>query len=34
MIDCWGVGYDIAERMNLIPQLQDAGPSRIAYPGN
>ena len=25
MIDFWGVGYDVAERMNLIPRLRDAG---------
>jgi 2-polyprenyl-6-methoxyphenol hydroxylase-like FAD-dependent oxidoreductase len=25
MIDFWGVGYDVAERMNLIPELRDAG---------
>jgi 2-polyprenyl-6-methoxyphenol hydroxylase-like FAD-dependent oxidoreductase len=25
MIDFWGVGYDVAERMDLIPRLRDAG---------
>jgi 2-polyprenyl-6-methoxyphenol hydroxylase-like FAD-dependent oxidoreductase len=25
MIDFWGVGYDVAKRMNLIPQLRDVG---------
>jgi 2-polyprenyl-6-methoxyphenol hydroxylase-like FAD-dependent oxidoreductase len=25
MIDFWGVGYDVAERMNLIPRLRDVG---------
>jgi 2-polyprenyl-6-methoxyphenol hydroxylase-like FAD-dependent oxidoreductase len=25
MIDFWGVGYDVAERMNLIPRLREAG---------
>jgi 2-polyprenyl-6-methoxyphenol hydroxylase-like FAD-dependent oxidoreductase len=25
MIDFWGVGYDVAERMGLIPQLRSAG---------
>ena len=25
MIDFWGIGYDVAERMNLIPQLRDVG---------
>jgi 2-polyprenyl-6-methoxyphenol hydroxylase-like FAD-dependent oxidoreductase len=25
MIDFWGIGYDVAERMNLIPQLHDIG---------
>lgn len=25
MIDFWGLGYDVAERMKLIPQLRDAG---------
>jgi 2-polyprenyl-6-methoxyphenol hydroxylase-like FAD-dependent oxidoreductase len=26
MVDFWGVGYDVAERMGLIPALQ-----RVAY---
>src|ERR687892_366520 len=25
MIDFWGVGFDVAERINLIPQLRDVG---------
>ena len=25
MIDFWGIGFDVAERMNLIPQLRDIG---------
>ncbi len=25
MIDFWGVGFDVAERMNLIPRLRDVG---------
>jgi 2-polyprenyl-6-methoxyphenol hydroxylase-like FAD-dependent oxidoreductase len=25
MVDFWGVGYEVAERMKLIPQLRDAG---------
>jgi 2-polyprenyl-6-methoxyphenol hydroxylase-like FAD-dependent oxidoreductase len=25
MIDFWGVGFDVAERMQLIPRLRDAG---------
>jgi 2-polyprenyl-6-methoxyphenol hydroxylase-like FAD-dependent oxidoreductase len=25
MIDFWGVGFDVAERMNLIPPLRDVG---------
>ena len=25
MIDFWGIGFDVAERMNLIPQLRDTG---------
>jgi 2-polyprenyl-6-methoxyphenol hydroxylase-like FAD-dependent oxidoreductase len=25
MIDFWGVGFDVAERMNLIPQLRNIG---------
>jgi 2-polyprenyl-6-methoxyphenol hydroxylase-like FAD-dependent oxidoreductase len=25
MIDFWGVGFDVVERMNLIPQLRDVG---------
>ena len=25
MIDFWGVGFDVAERMNLIPHLRDIG---------
>jgi 2-polyprenyl-6-methoxyphenol hydroxylase-like FAD-dependent oxidoreductase len=25
MIDFWGVGFDVADRMNLIPQLRDMG---------
>lgn len=25
MVDFWGLGYDVAERMSLIPQLRDAG---------
>jgi 2-polyprenyl-6-methoxyphenol hydroxylase-like FAD-dependent oxidoreductase len=25
MIDFWGVGFDVAERMNLIPRLRDLG---------
>jgi 2-polyprenyl-6-methoxyphenol hydroxylase-like FAD-dependent oxidoreductase len=25
MIDFWGVGFDVAERMNLIPHLRDVG---------
>ena len=25
MIDFWGIGFDVAERMNLIPQLRDVG---------
>jgi 2-polyprenyl-6-methoxyphenol hydroxylase-like FAD-dependent oxidoreductase len=25
MIDFWGVAFDVAERMNLIPQLRDVG---------
>ncbi len=25
MIDFWGVGFDVAERMNLTPQLRDVG---------
>ncbi|HEY7269705.1 MAG TPA: hypothetical protein VH951_07750, partial [Dehalococcoidia bacterium] len=25
MIDFWGVGYDVAERMELIPRLQQVG---------
>src|SRR5579871_4768694 len=25
VIDFWGVGYDVAEKMGLLPQLQDLG---------
>jgi len=25
MIDFWGIGFDVAERMNLIPRLRDLG---------
>ena len=25
MIDFWGIGFDVAERMNLIPHLRDLG---------
>lgn len=25
MIDFWGVGYDVAERMNLLPRLRENG---------
>jgi 2-polyprenyl-6-methoxyphenol hydroxylase-like FAD-dependent oxidoreductase len=25
MIDFWGVGFDVAEQMNLIPRIRDAG---------
>jgi 2-polyprenyl-6-methoxyphenol hydroxylase-like FAD-dependent oxidoreductase len=25
MIDFWGIGFDVAERMNLIPRLRDIG---------
>lgn len=25
MIDFWSIGFDVAERMNLIPRLRDAG---------
>lgn len=36
MIDFWGVGYDVAEQMGLIPVLRQLsyGYDRIAFLGN